>query len=51
MRILIAVSAFLVAATPAFASAVPAPLIGIGLPIAAVVGGVLLVTKLFKYKK
>ena len=51
MRILIAVSAFLVTATPAFAFVGPAPLIGVGLPIAAAVGGVLLVAKLFNYKK
>ncbi len=51
MRILIGVSTFLIAATPAFAFNGPAPLIGVGLPIAAAVGGVLLVAKLFKYKK
>ncbi len=51
MRILIAVSAFLVATAPAFANVGPAPLIGVGLPVAVVVGGVLLVAKLFKYKK
>jgi hypothetical protein len=52
MRIVFGTICLLIAATPAMAVsvAVPAPLLGVGLPAAAAVGGVLLVARLFKRK-
>ena len=57
MRVLFSTICLLIVATPAMASwtpavSVPAPLLGVGLPAAAAVGGVLLVARLFKkFKK
>ena len=51
MRVVIGTICLLIAAMPAMANgvaAVPAPLLGVGLPAAAAIGGVLLVTRLFK---
>jgi hypothetical protein len=56
MRVVFGTICLLVAASPAMAlipgnpcvAAVPAPLLGVGLPAMAVIGGVLLVARLFK---
>ena len=50
MRVMFATVCLIIAATPAMAGTygVPAPLLGVGLPAAAAVGGVLLVARLFK---
>jgi hypothetical protein len=51
MRVVFGTICLLIAATPALATpavSVPAPLLGVGLPAAAAVGGVLLVARLFK---
>lgn len=53
MRVIIATASIatvsvILAAGPAFAGEVPAPLVAAGLPAAVVVGGVLLATRLFK---
>ena len=52
MRVLFSTICLLIVATPAMAwtpaVSVPAPLLGVGLPAAAAVGGVLLVARLFK---
>ena len=53
MRFVFGTICLLIAATSAMAGptvSVPAPLLGIGLPAAAAVGGVLLVARLFKRK-
>ena len=52
MRVVFGTICLLIVATPAMATAVavPAPLLGVGLPAAAAVGGVLLVARLFKRK-
>jgi hypothetical protein len=55
MRVVFGTICLLIAATPAMASvtpaAVPAPLLGVGLPAAMAVGGVLLVARLVKKMK
>ena len=52
MRAVFGTICLLIVATPAMAAvvSVPAPLLGVGLPAAAAVGGVLLVARLFKRK-
>jgi hypothetical protein len=50
MRIVFGTLCLLVAASPALATPVPAPLVGVGLPATAAVGVVLLVARLFKRK-
>jgi len=48
MRILFGTVCLLIAASPALATPVPAPLVGVGLPAAAAIGVVLLVSRFFK---
>ena len=50
MRIVFGTICLLLAAAPAVASAVPAPLLGLGLPAMAAVGGVLLGSRFLKRK-
>jgi hypothetical protein len=53
MRIIMGTICLIVAATPALAVAtypVPAPLLGLGIPAAAIVGGVLFGSRFFKKK-
>jgi hypothetical protein len=52
MRIIMGTICLIVAATPALADvvAVPAPLLGLGIPAAAIVGGVLFGSRFFKKK-
>ena len=50
MRIVLGTIGLIIAATPALATSVPAPLLGLGIPAAVIVGGVLLGARLFKRK-
>lgn len=50
MRLLFATSSLILVAGPALALPAPAPLAAVGLPAVAVVGGVFLVTRLFRRK-
>lgn len=50
MRIVLGTICLILAATPAFATAAPAPLLGVGIPAATIVGGVLFGSRFFKKK-
>ncbi len=50
MRVVFGTICLVIAATPALAIAVPAPLLGLGLPAVAVVGAFLLGARLLKRK-
>jgi hypothetical protein len=48
MRVMLGILGLVIAATPALASEGPAPLLALGIPAVAVVGGAMLVARLFK---
>jgi len=50
MRIVIGIALMTLAATPAFAMVVPAPLLGLGIPALGAVGGAVIASKIFKRK-
>ena len=50
MRVVFGTICLVIAAWPAMANTVPAPLLGFGLPAMAAVGGVLLGSRLFRRK-
>jgi hypothetical protein len=50
MRVIMGTICLIVAVTPALAAPVPAPLLGLGFPAAAIVGGVLFGSRFFKKK-
>jgi len=50
MRIVMGAICLIVATTPAMATPAPAPLLGLGIPAAAIVGGVLFGSRFFKKK-
>jgi hypothetical protein len=48
MRVMFGILGLVIAATPALATPVPVPLIGVGIPSVAVMGGVMLFARLLK---
>lgn len=48
MRIVLGTTLLVLAATPAFATAGPAPLIGLGIPALGAIGGAILGSKFFR---